>query len=599
MTEQRLFSDFPDISTTEWYALIEKDLKGADFSKKLLSESGEGFDIRPFYRAEDTVALEYLKHTVGDIPKTQIRNRQRVVINNLDSLLSELEELTKVGVTAIEIEIPEHLPFEHSILTKAVKFADKNNIELHFDTSGNFLDLIELFSKTETTHSIGFDPLGYAVKNGLRFDNFSGISAFFQDLPPLKNNIKVLNINAKYFGNCGVSASEELAYGLAVLSEYLHIAKQANYPISDLLAHIQYVETVGSHFFIEIAKLRATRILFTKVAEAYLSESETPTPLYIHAETAQTNKTAYSVHTNILRTTTEAMSATIGGANSFTALPFDFFASKPSNLSVRVARNTQIILCEEAKLDAQTDPVVGTYYIEKLIDAIAEKAWEKFKSIESQGGFLVALKSGFIHSDIALSAEKQLEKTGLRKKTILGINQHPNPEETADILFSKSETNMKEDFFIKPIPTVRFSEPFENLRHRVEALSQKPKVCLIEFGDAAMSKARASFSKMFFEIAAFDIVTINLSDTLENTLKLLPQYSDFVVFCSSDADYANLMSEHLLTLPKNSKAVIAGNPTERLEYLKSIGVFDFIHVKTNALEKLSYFFELYCSSIRR
>ncbi len=462
MLHEKLFSEFPEISTQEWLNLITKDLKGADFDSNLRTPTPDGFTIQPFYRAEDVEKLNYLRENKDLFRKNQkLSNRQRIEIQNIEILPNEIRELHSKGVDAVEILLPEHINFTINDLVPMIRTAEELNLEVHFVTDRYFTELIDLLNNTKLSCSIGFDPLGYIAVNGSEYNSFSGISAFFQDLPKFSENVKVININAKHFGNAGASASQELGCGLAMLSEYLNITAETN---TNILPHIQYVSSVGSHFFIEIAKLKATRLLYQNVAETYFPNAKI-TP-YIHTETTTRNKTAYSKHTNILRATTEAMSANLGGADSFCALPFDAFTGEHSDLAKRIARNTQIILNQEAKIDAVINPAEGSYYIENLTDKIAETAWTFFKEIEAQGGYFEALKTGFIQAKIEETAQKAEQSVAENKTTVLGVNKYPDNTETIENLNVKKEVSTK-NLLITPLTVKRLAESLEQERFEI------------------------------------------------------------------------------------------------------------------------------------
>jgi len=247
---------------------------------------------------------------------------------------------------------------------------------------------------------------------------------------------------------------------MAMLSEYLNSASDVNV---NIYPHIQYISSVSSHYFIEIAKLRATRLLAQTIYHKFSDKTQEIKHLYIHTETSARNKTAYSKHTNILRVTTEAMSANIGGADSFLALPFDEFTNENSELAQRIARNTQIILHEEAYIDKISDPSKGSYFIENLTDKIAEAAWNIFMEIEAQGGYIEALKAGFIQNQIEETAQKTEQALEENKVKVLGVNRYPDKSETIDNL-KLTENKSTSKLRIKPLSFKRVSESIEKER---------------------------------------------------------------------------------------------------------------------------------------
>jgi methylmalonyl-CoA mutase len=355
---------------------------------------------------------------------------------------------------------------------------------------------------------------------------------------------------------------------------------------------MQFVFAVGSNYFMEIAKLRAARMLWAKIVDAYKPKDKNYCKTFIHVVTSTWNKTLYDPYVNMLRSTTEAMSAALGGADSITVNPFDSVYKDSDEFSERIARNIQIILKEEAHFDKVSDPAGGSYYIENLTNSIAEKAWELFINIQEKGGFLEAFKEGYIQDIIDETVQKRDMNIAMRKEVILGTNQYPNFAEKADKdlntdrIFSVST---KVGVIGKPLKLYRGAEVFEQLRLRTDRAEFTPKVFLLKAGNLAMRQARAQFAANFFGCAGFDIEDNLGYDKLENGVNDAFKYAaNIVVLCSSDEEYELLAPEAYKLLDSNAILVIAGNPACK-EKLEEIGIKYFIHVKTNLLESLTMF----------
>jgi methylmalonyl-CoA mutase len=343
----------------------------------------------------------------------------------------------------------------------------------------------------------------------------------------------------------GATAVQELAFTLA--------------EASDRLAAGQGVEGlafgVGSVYFMEIAKLRAARLLYARVAEAYGVKPETR----IHAVTAFSNKSIYDPWTNLLRSTTEALSAVLGGADSLRVLAAGYPA--------RLARNVQLILKEEAHLDKVADPAGGAWFIENLTASLAAEAWKLFQQVEAMGGY--ARARAFIDSSIASAREAKEKEFASRRRVMVGVNNYPD----------LSERRLEQAGSLEGAEW-RLARPIERIRLRTERHARRtgrtPKVLLLKRGDLKMKMARAQFCLNFFGCAGFEIEE---AETLEG------RRADLIVLCSSDAEYLEFARD---VCPRAAAPVIvAGNPKEQIEALREAGVAGFVHIFSNLVETLA------------
>jgi methylmalonyl-CoA mutase len=345
----------------------------------------------------------------------------------------------------------------------------------------------------------------------------------------------------------------------------------------------------GSNYFMEIAKLRAFRYLWAKILEAYGVENETA-KTYIHAMNASRNKTVYDPFVNMLRTTTETMSASLGGADSITVLPYDTLFEEPNDMAVRVARNQQIILKEESFFDKVADPAAGSYYIENLTNNLIRKSWDLFLEIDEKGGYIPVFQSGEISDRIRQEASNYDLNVAIRKQSILGVNQFPNPtehlnDEISDEVFNH---NNDKDISLKPY---RAAKALEALRHNTDLFAMKnkrPQVWMFTYGDLSKRLARAQFAGNFFAAAGYEIVNHNGFPTLEEGIEAARNDKpEIVVLCSSDDAYETMSLPVFEALKDQCIVVLAGYPKNIIEKLKAAGMEHFIHVKSNLPEELS------------
>ena len=300
----------------------------------------------------------------------------------------------------------------------SLKFAEEKNI-----------------SPEDIRASLNFDPIGYKTVTGNCYNTnkcngFEILKSMFEIVKDKYPNIKILNINGLFFRNSGSTAVQELAFSMNMAVEYLSKGVENGISAEKLIPHIMFTFGIGSQYFMEIAKNRAARVLWAKITEQYCPENTEIGKMYIHSVTCDWNKTAYDAYVNVLRTTTEAMSAMLGGTDSITIKPFDSTFKKENEFSERIARNTSVILKEEAYFDKTVDVSAGSYYIENLTDSIIENAWKLFLEIENEGGYLETLKKGIIQTQIEEIARKRDMNIAQKREILLGTNQYPNSNET-------------------------------------------------------------------------------------------------------------------------------------------------------------------------
>ena len=426
--------EFAPVSTAEWEAAIHKDLKGADYDRKLVWKLDEGVAVRPYYREENLAGLEALTGAV-----------------------------------------PGQFPFVRG--------------------SGEAWRFAQYWTPPEDA------------------------------------------IRADALHDAGATATQELAYALAEGVDRLAEGGAAN--------GIEFVFAIGSNYFLEIAKLRAARLLWAQATAAFGA----PQMAVIHARTSRLNKSVLDANTNLLRATTEAMAAVIGGCQSLTVEAFGF--------DEHLALNIQRVLKEEAHLDQVADPAGGSYYVESLTDALAAEAWKLFQQVEAAGGYSKAKDT--IEAEVAKARAAKEKAVSSRRRTLIGVNHYPN---------------LMEQGAAKADPDHRLAAPFEAIRARAARQRRKYKVLLLKRGDVKMRTARANFCLNFLGCGGFEMAE---SEEL--------QPADLVVLCSADPEYVEFARD---ICPKaGAPVIVAGNPKEQIEELKALGVAGFVHIQSDAIATLT------------
>jgi len=605
--EEKLFSEFPPVSTKEWEAKINIDLKGADYEKKLVWKPIEGFKVRPYYRAEDLSDLEYLNTPPGEFPFIRGNKKNNSWIVRVDIETNDLKEANKIAINALKnganaIGFNAEKADSAENIEILLQGIDLEKTEINFLSSKSFFQIIDLFieevkrqklDKNKIKGSLNYDPINHLALKGELCENendtFEDSAKLFKKIIAELPNFKAITINGNVFHNSGASIIQEIAYGLASGNEYLSRLTSNGLNIDQISSSLLFSFAIGSNYFMAIAKFRAARLLWSKITEQYKPNDNNSQKMNIHAVTSLWNKTVYDPYVNILRNTTEGMSAAIGGIDSMTINPFDITFKESDEFSIRNSRNTQLILKEESYLDKIADPAGGSYYIENLTNSIASASWQKFKEIEEKGGLIILLQKGIIKDEIEATAQKRDMEIAQRKVSILGTNQYPNINETMldKIKISFNHKN-------KGLNPYRGAEAFEALRLATEKHTKKtgkrPGVFLLSMGNLAMRKARATFSENFFGCAGYEIFDKPGFKTTEEAINaVLDSENEIVVICSSDDEYSEIvpvLTKGIKSKKPHTLIVVAGFPKDKIEEFKKEGVDDFIHVRKNVLETL-------------
>lgn len=611
--KKNLFGEFPPISTPEWEQVILKDLKGADYAKKLIWNSPEGIPVRPYYRVEDLDRLKHLDFVPGEFPFVRGNEpagnrwliRQDVVVEDYNKAREDALFLLSKGVESVNFQTnDDHTDEDLNKLLSGLPF---DQAEFNFEGFDpevilDVLDDLVAHSKLDPASVKGclqFDPIGEFSLTG-QFEEeeelHEMIAAWIRRAESYPH-LRIAGVNGRFFHNAGATSVQELGFTLAQANEYMVEMTERELAAGLVAGKISFHLSVGSNYFFEIAKFRAARLLWARILDEYGVNSGEPARMYIHAETSFWNKSVYDPYVNLLRTTTEAMSAALGGISSLTVLPFDLTYEEPTPFAERIARNQQILLKGESNLDKVADPAAGSYYIENLTQSIAEESWRLFQQVEAKGGYTEAFYEGWIQDAIVTAASLRDMNIAQRKEIILGTNQYPNSLEEmigkADPELITSPVADTAEAEAQPLNLYRAAEPFEQIRMETEKSGKKPVVFLLTIGSLAMRRARAGFAANFFACAGYQVVDNNGFATVEEGIAAaLEQKSDVVVLCSSDEEYAVLGPQFGKLIYGKAIPVIAGYPKEILETLQSSGISQFIHVRSNVLQTLQSFNKL-------
>lgn len=620
LKNKRLFDEFPPVSTEAWKEKIMKDLKGADYNKKLVWRTAEGFDLQPFYRNEDLQNMQYLDVLPGYFPYSRGNKikgnewliRQDVKIDNIKAANKKILDVLMKGVTSLGLILPDDREPATEELENLLENVFADAVELNFICGDYSLEVIksvvELVKKynrdlQKIEGSVDYDPLAYITLHGnFRrqeeevFKYALRIIETIQYLP----NFSGIAVHGDIFKNSGSTIVEELAFSLSMGNDYLTRLTDLGASINEVAPRIKFNLATGTNYFMEIAKLRAMRVLWSHVVNAYGPDCAEETKAYIHSVTGDWGKTFYDPYVNMLRTTTEAMSAILGGTDSLFVQGYDAVFESPSEFAERIARNQQLLLKEESYFDKVADPAAGSYYIENLTASLIDEVWKLFLDVQEKGGYLEALKKGYVQEKIRESSVKRDMAIATRKISILGTNQYPNSTEKADInpdmsVFEPLDLKC-EDAVIETLKPYRGAMEFERLRFKTDQYAKnakRPVVFMLTMGNLAMRRARAMFAGNFFACAGYKIIDNNGFPTVDEGLKAAKEEkADIIVLCSSDEEYKTLAPEILNKSGEKLIVVLAGYPKDLVDELKSKGMKHYIHLRSNVLEKLDEFQKL-------
>lgn len=603
---EKLFTEFPPVPTEKWEEVITADLKGADYERKLVWRTGEGFNVRPYYRAENLEGIQFLGSQAGEFPfvrGTRTHNRwhvhQTVAVECPKEANAEALKLLNSGVDSLGFSIAKE-GFTAADLDELLREISIPAVELTFcgvqtgNVAGLVLDKLEKEGLMADAHvAFCIDPLVKGLSQKGDFCSPDGEKCFAKIVSLIERtreykHIRIVTVSAGIFSNAGSTIVEELAFALSAGNDYLSRLTDAGVDADTAARKLRFSFSVTSNYFMEIAKFRAARMLWANIVKGYAPAKNCACKMMIHARTADWNQTVYDPYVNMLRGTTEAMSATIAGVHSLEVTPFDAAFENPTEFSKRIARNVELLLKNESHFDQVVDPAGGSYYVENLTQSIAAEAWKLFLEIEEKGGYTAAYKAGFVKERIAASAAAKDKAIATRRQTLLGANQYPNFTEVADKAITAEAVTRKQAEGNTLAP-YRGAMAFEEMRLHVDRSGKQPKAFMLTCGSLAMARARAQFSCNFFGCAGIRVQDNTFFKSIEEGAKAaLESKAEIVVVCAADDDYAEAAPKVKELLGGKAILVVAGAPACMPE-LEAQGITNFINVKSNVLETLKFY----------
>lgn len=603
---EKLFTEFPPVPTEKWEEVITADLKGADYERKLVWRTGEGFNVRPYYRAENLEGIRFLGSQAGEFPfvrGTRTHNRWRVhqtiEVQFPKKANAEALQLLNSGVDSLGFCITKE-GFMAGDIDQLLAGIEIPAVEITFCgmKTANMADLVIAKLEREGIAAdahVAFviDPLVKGLSQKGDFCSPDGEKCFAKIASLIERtreykHIRIVTVSAGIFSNAGSTIVEELAFALSAGNDYLARLTDAGIDADTAARKLRFSFSVTSNYFMEIAKFRAARMLWANIVKEYNPAKNCACKMTIHARTADWNQTVYDPYVNMLRGTTEAMSATIAGVHSLEVTPFDAAFEDPTEFSKRIARNVELLLKNESHFDQVVDPAGGSYYIENLTQSIAAEAWKLFLELEEKGGYTAAYKAGFIKERIAASAAAKDKAIATRRQTLLGANQYPNFTEVADKAITAEAVTRKQAEGNTLAP-YRGAMAFEEMRLHVDRSGRQPKAFMLTCGSLAMARARAQFSCNFFGCAGIRVQDNTFFKSVEEGAKAaLESKAEIVVVCAADDDYAEVAPKVKELLGGKAILVVAGAPACTPE-LEAQGITNFINVKSNVLETLKFY----------
>jgi methylmalonyl-CoA mutase len=687
--EFTLGDDFPPVGYDEWRALAEADLQGASFEQKLVTHTYEGIDIQPVYTRRDRPeggdpnGLPGLPPFVrGARPLGAVRTgwdlRQehahpdlevanQAILDDLrggvTSLLLRLDAAARGGLdpddpAAAELAGRDGLMVYHvDDLDMALRGVHLHMVGLTLEAGAAFLPAVALLAALwqrrgvpaeEARGAFNADPLAVLARDGqlpvppeTSLAQMAELAAWTAGT---YRHVTAVRVGTAPYHHAGATAAQDIAFGMATAVEYLRAMTRAGLDVDTAARQILFSISVGTHHFLAIAKLRAARRLWARVVEAS-GGSPAAGAMRIHSRVSKRVLTLRDPYVNLLRNTVACFAAGIGGAEAITSVPFDSVAGLPDALSRRIARNTVLVLEEEAHLHRVIDPPGGSWYLDWLTDQVAEKAWAIFQEIERGGGMLAALQSGGVAGRIDSAFAPRAKNLARRKEGITGVSEFPNVGEAAVVrpapdrkalraaairrwagrpVMQNAECRMQNEkpdsasgllrsalagasvgemaramgFFARPtaIPPLTphvFAQPFEELRDASDAWKaihgKRPRVFLANLGPVAHHTARATYAKNFFEAGGFEVIgNDGFRDPDAAAQAFAASGAAVAVICSSDKLYPEVVPQVAPRLKAAGarSVVLAGNPGASEAAWRGAGVDRFIFIKCDVLATL-------------
>ena len=677
-----------------WRSTVDAELKGASFEKKLITQTAEGIALKPLYTRADLEGMADLKSRPGAAPylrgvrpagyKNQrwevaqqvtgmtIADFNRTILSDLmhgqNAVVLKLDAATRGGLDPDEAPPAAVGDSGLSIATRqelgqALRGVDLTAVPVHVQAGSDATALAALWVASIRaagtplallSGSLTADPLGAAANGGGmpndlsdRFDSLAGWTRWAAFHVP---KLRTIGVDTAMWSDAGASTVQELALAIATATDYLREMLRSGLSVESAAPRFAFSFGIGSQFFLEVAKFRAFRPLWTRVVTAFGAAPEVAGGATVSAATGRWNKTLLDPHVNLLRVTTEALSAVLGGCDQLHVMPFDEVSGSTTEVSRRIARNVHTLLAEEFNFAETADPAGGSWYVEKLTDELARAAWALFQQIEAKGGMKNALVAGLPQQWVTKVGAAKSDGIARRRVGLVGTNLFPNLRETSSVSaavgnaergqkraveFCKSRGNSPtfdrrpddwpERFelavqaaeqgatvgqlsrWLRPTSTAverietvsrgRAAEGFERLREASVAFARRtgarPKVFLAKMGPALQHKARADFSAGFFAVGGFEVVakaSFNFAEAAASAAVMSGAL--VVVLCSTDETYPSLVpvfARAVRAARAETTIVLAGLPVDpaTATAFRADGIDEFIHVRAQVEDVLA------------
>ena len=648
------FDEFAPTSYETWKAAAVESLKGGICEKKLLTKTPEGITLSPIYTEAEAApykerlsfpgGTDFLRGTkTAGYAEEPWKIAQEVEAHDpAEANKVLLEELNK-GTNAVNFDV-------EAVELNTLKDVEilLNEVQLRYAplsvyAGATALPLLAAILRRQQkvgddaplTGCVGADPIGEAVKKG-GFDNsfdcyMDQMASTLRSALKRAPELKVIYVQSSVYHNGGANAIQEAAAALATGLVYVDAMMDRGFTVDEAAEHIRFNFSLGPNFFMEIAKLRAVRVVWAQLMQAY-GAGEKAQCIDVFAETSAFTATVYDPYVNMLRATTQAFSGVVGGVNGMKVLPFDTAVRDSDSFSRRISRNVQVMMQEEFNLLTPVDPAGGSWYVETLTGQLGEAIWKQIQKIQAAGGVLEALRAGTVQSEIAATLSDRFKRLATRQDRAVGSNMYPNMTEKplegtktpkaakaagkpvaglekvcamcagdalengatlADIAATYADGKAEALTAILPH---RWTEQYEALRKATEDYIEKTgdnaKVFLCNMGPIPQHKARADFSASFMEVAHFDVLRNNGFATPDEAVDAaVASGADVAIICSTDATYPELVppiAKGIKAKAPNMKVFLAGAPAPEFKAsYDEAGVDEYIHVRANCLAILT------------
>lgn len=624
-----LAADFPPATTEQWRALVDKALKGASFEKRLVTRLYEGISVQPLYTRSDWEPTGDPSGFPGFSPFTRGGHASGAGADDARAdgweVMTEhsthdiagankaiLTDLTR-GATAIDLHFAQ--PNRAGIAIQTLEDLDAvlkdvlpDLVPISLDAGQSGIDAAEMLialwerrgvSSSGAKGAFDVDPIGTLAESGSLSASVEQSLAQLAELAKKTSkqyaHVTSVGVDSSPYYEAGANEAQDLAACMSTGVAYLKALTDSGMTIDAALAQLTFTLSVGCDQFLSIAKLRAARRLWARIAQA-CGASETARTMKLRARTARRMMSQRDPWVNMLRTTVAGFAAGAGGADSVIILPFDAVIGESDDSARRIARNTQILLKEEAYVSRVADPAGGSWYVESLTDELAEAAWKVFQSIESRGGIISVLRDGSFAAEIAASWAEREKNVARRKDPLTGTSEFPNLRETPiarSALTSVADADSNAGTVITPLPRHRVHESFEALRDASDrykaAHGSWPTIFLANMGTVAQHTARSTFAKNFFEAGGIEAISNDGFLEAEAAAEAFRKSgATIAILCAVDSLYESQGAAFAAALKAAGASYVfqAGHPGTNKDAYEQAGVDEFIYIGVDVVSIL-------------